>query len=490
MILAVDYLAKNHQKQFNWKLYLPLGLSLFLLSVAKNIGIVVLISVIIYFLLDKKFIKAIYVLLSYLVFKLPYELYKRIIWGETTAQMKGQFSEILYKNPYNAAAGTENFSGMVARYFDNLEIYLSKHLMNALCIRNPDNVNASLFPAIILIILFCIGVIIAFRKNKIMFFIGLYLLIATNATFIILQQFWGQLRMIIIYLPLIILFISWTLWELSHIRKLGFIKYLLVILIIFIFFKTLGQTAKKAKANQKFLAKNIAGNKYYGFTPDWINFLKMSEWVGKNLPDSVVVASRKPSMSFIYSKGKEFYGIYRMPLENGDSIIHRFKKEESKVCIFDLNELSRKNVPVLTQLQLRRSTDAVIGWSSGLYGIHRSNDINENPVVSSCRQYGIPYYLEPDSFQKVLNQSKDEYYGVYPDSLLNNLKKNHVDYVIMASLRMNPNMKTSHTVNTIRRYLYYIEIKYFNLFTVVNQIGDDDDEPAKLIKINYEHTGL
>ncbi len=62
----------------------------------------------------------------------------------------------------------------------------------------------------------------------------------------------------------------------------------------------------------------------------------------------------------------------------------------------------------------------------------------------------------------------------------------------MASLRMNPNMKTNRTINTIRRYLYYIEIKYFNLFTVVKQIGEKDDEPepAQLIKINYEYTGL
>ena len=50
-------------------------------------------------------------------------------------------------------------------------------------------------------------------------------------------------------------------------------------------------------------------------------------------------------------------------------------------------------------------------------------------------------------------------------------------------------MKTDRTVNTIQRYLYFIELKYFNLFTVVQQIGKDDDEPAKLIKINYERLG-
>lgn len=490
MIPVLDYLAKSEHQKFNWKLYLPLGLAIFLMSIAKNIGIVALIAVILYFLLDKKFIAALYAFLSYLVFKLPYELYRRIVWGETTAQMKGQFSEILNINPYNAAAGTEDFSGMVSRYFDNLEAYLSKHFLNAILLRNPENTDASLFPAILLIILFCVGLVLAFRKNKTVFFIGLYLLMATNATFIVLQQFWSQLRMIVIYIPMIILFLTWTLWEISQIKKFRFVKYLLFFLIIFIFFKTLGETARKAQTNQKYLSKNIAGNKYYGFTPDWVNFLKMSEWVGENLPDDVRVASRKPSLSFIYSKGKEFYGIYRMPLENGDSIINRFKKDRRNVCIFDLTGLNRQNVPGQTHFLLRRSIDAVIGQQDGLYGIHQFDNVIDNPVVNVCQEYGIQYYLEPDTFRKVLRQGKADYYGVYPDSLLNTLRKNNVDYVIMANLRANAKMKTSRTVNTIRRYLYYIEIKYFNLFTVVKQIGEKDDEPAELVKINYEYAGF
>ena len=492
MIPVLDYLAKDDHQKFNWKIYLPLGLAVFLMSLAKNIGIVALIAVILYLLLDKKFIPALYAFLSFLVFRLPYELYRRIVWGETTAQMKGQFSEILNINAYNAAAGKEDFSGMVTRYFDNLEAYLSKHFLNAILLRNPENTDASLLPAILLIVLFCVGLVLAFRKNKTVFFIGLYLLLATNATFIVLQQSWSQPRMIVIYIPMIILFLTWTLWEISQIKKFGFVKYLLFFLVIFIFFKTLGEAARKAQTNQKYLSKNIAGNKYYGFTPDWVNFLKMSEWVGENLPDDVRVASRKPSLSFIYSKGKEFYGIYRMPLENGDSIIDRFKKERRNVCIFDLTGLNNKNLPGQALFLLRRSVDAVIGQNNGLYGIHQFDNAIDNPVVNICQEYGIQNYLEPDTFRKVLRQGKENYYGVYPDSLLNNLRKNNVDYVIMANLRMNPNMKTNRTINTIRRYLYYIEIKYFNLFTVVKQIGESDDEPepAQLIKINYEYAGF
>jgi len=489
MILVLDFMDKNSTKKFVWKLYLPLGLWIFLLSITKNIGIIVLVTVLAYFLIDKKFFAALYTFISYLIFKFPFELFERLFWSESASALKGQFGEILYKNPYNAAAGTENFSGMVNRYFDNLEIYLSKHFLNSVCLRNPDKVDSSLLPAILLVILFCIGLIYAFRKNKTMFFIGLYLFLATNATFIALQQFWGQLRMIVIYSPMIILFLLWTLWEISHIKKLGIIKYLLIILVIFIFFKSFGETVRKAKANQEVLSKNITGNKYYGFTPDWINFLRMSEWVGKNLPDDVSVASRKPSMSFIYSKGKEFYGIYRIPLESGDSIINRFKAEKQKICIFDLNGLSRRNVPGMTQLQIRRSTEAVIGQSSGLYGIHQLDNSSDNAIIKACKGYDIPYYLETDTFLNILQQNKEEYYGIYPDSLLNNLRKNKVEYIIMASLRINPNMKTDRTVNTIQRYLYFIELKYFNLFTVVQQIGKDDDEPAKLIKINYERLG-
>jgi hypothetical protein len=79
----------------------------------------------------------------------------------------------------------------------------------------------------------------------------------------------------------------------------------------------------------KFLAKNFPdtiknfkGNKYAGYTPDWENYIKMSEWVGENLKsDSFFVVCRKPPVSFVHSGGKLFAGIYTIPSEDADSLV-------------------------------------------------------------------------------------------------------------------------------------------------------------------------
>ena len=84
-------------------------------------------------------------------------------------------------------------------------------------------------------------------------------------------------------------------------------------------------TLKKTKENFPTLRKNLAGDIYFGYTPDWVNFLKMSEWCSKNLPDSAFVASRKAPMSFIYAGGKEFFPVYTVNKTDPDSIYEYFK---------------------------------------------------------------------------------------------------------------------------------------------------------------------
>ena len=491
--IVFKLLDKLHENKINylnlWPLWISSVFLIFLLIITRNIGLTLLLGLIAYLIFDRKYYAIIYVVILYLIFTYSFEFYKKIVWDIDKSALAQQTYYILLKNPYNAALGKEDFAGMVTRFLANIKMYLSRHFLASIALRNPGNTETTYFPAIILIVIYVIGLFFAFKKSKSMLLAGIYLGIAVFTTFITLNQSWGQLRLIVVFIPMIILFLAFSIDELSKTRKLGILYPLLLFLFILVFFKSFGQSIKKAQTNDEILKKNITGNLYYGFTPDWINYLRMSEWVGKNLPEDVGVASRKPSMSFIYSKGKEFYGIYRIPIESGDSIINRFKAENQKICIFDLNGLSGRNVPAMTQLQIRRSTDAVIGQSSGLYGIHQLDNSSDNAIINACKGYDIPYYLETDTFLNILQQNKEEYYGIYPDSLLNNLRKNKVEYVIMASLRINPNMKTDRTVNTIQRYLFYIELKYFNLFTVVQQIGNDDDEPAKLIKINYERLG-
>ena len=84
---------------------------------------------------------------------------------------------------------------------------------------------------------------------------------------------------------------------------------------------------------------------------------------------------------------------------------------------------------------------------------------------------------------------KRRFFGIYsvestdPDTLLNYLHQHKVEYVIAASLRKNEAQNTGEIINTIQRYLYFIQTKYPEKIRLVNQIGTPEEEPAYLFKI-------
>jgi hypothetical protein len=88
------------------------------------------------------------------------------------------------------------------------------------------------------------------------------------------------------------------------------------------------RTFSQSKDNIVTIRKNLNGNKYAGYTPDWVNYIKMSEWVAQpgNLPEGSYVACRKPPVSFVHSGGMDFFGIYSVPNENADTLLMKLKK--------------------------------------------------------------------------------------------------------------------------------------------------------------------
>ena len=77
----------------------------------------------------------------------------------------------------------------------------------------------------------------------------------------------------------------------------------------------------------------MAGDIYFGYTPDWENFLKMSRYCSDSLPDSSVVLSRKPAMSFLYGKGKKFTGQYIVTSDNADTVLTKWKSQKIQYII-------------------------------------------------------------------------------------------------------------------------------------------------------------
>jgi hypothetical protein len=375
--------------------FLVLGLILLGLGLIKSVGYGAFIVVIIYFLLEKKWKSVGFSITGFGIVYGFWQLLKFVFWGDSKAQMSDQAASLFLKHPYDPSQGTETFMGFIHRFLDNSNIYLSRQFFKILGLR-PElvEVNGAIgavdtipFLALLVYLIFIIGFIWSIRENKYLKFAGIYMAVMIGITFVVLQTIWEAHRLIIPFFPLMILYIITGLYGIFKNRNtnLKAMQFLVPVVVIIMILSTFQRSTIKIKEHQKILSSHLRGNITAGFTPDWVNFINMSIYAAKNVPQDKVIASRKPSISAIYGK-RRFFGIYSV-----------------------------------------ESTDA--------------------------------------------------------DTLLNYLHKHKVEYVVMASLRKNEAQKTDQIINTIQRYLYFIQVKYPDKIKLIHQIGLPDDEPAYLFKI-------
>jgi hypothetical protein len=471
------------EEALNW---LMLGFFVFLASLTRNIGIVALLAMVFFLLIEKKFRAAVMLTVSYVIFLIPFRLYRSIAWG--SGQTSGQLSEIMLKNPYNRALGSEDLAGMITRFFENARLYLSKHFMIGLGLHDPASTDKSWFVTFVVIVLFFVALYQAFKKDRIMLFLAVYLGASISAMFLALQQSWDQMRMVVIYIPMLLLLLAWGIQQMAGKKGYGFLHLALFGLLILIFFKTLGQATDKMRENRKVLARNMKGDLYYGFTPDWQNFLKMSEWVGKNIPDTLMVASRKPSMSYIYSKGRDFYGMYRFPVEVPEKLVNEMIQRTGALQVLPESKIT-DNLPPDMRLALKHAAVAYVAEGGDIYGVYEFNDAQGTDLLQNLQKNNLRTFSADSLLNRVRSSSKT-CFAVSPDTLIKTLRRNDVDYVIVANLRANPKVNNGNVINNIQRYLYFIELKYPGIYSLVHQVGRDNEEPAWLYRVNYQLYGL
>lgn len=371
----------------DYPVFIFLGLILFLLGLTKNIGYTAFIAVMFYFLIRLRWKNMGYTLLSFSIFYGLMRLVKSVFFDYSGSQLRSQLAGLMLKDFYDASQGQEDFAGMVQRFFENMNQYISHHFYKFFGFRDQYADDISIL-TILTVVLFIAGIYYAIKKrNEYQLFSGIYIGILAGIMFIILQVSWDQGRLIIIFFPILFLLLLYALYHLSFEKRFVWLKIPLLLLMIVIFFTNLNVLTERVQENKTALAKGLKGDKFQGYTPDWVNYLKMSQYAADQAPKDVMIASRKNNMSFIYGKRK-FYRIGRVP----------------------------------------------------------TND---------------------------------------PDELLDQLRNANVQYVIMASLRRNPLRKTQYTINTVKRYLYYIQRKYPYVLELVHKIGTD--EPAFLYRIHYEN---
>jgi 4-amino-4-deoxy-L-arabinose transferase-like glycosyltransferase len=458
----------------NWKKFLLLGFMTFILYLSRNVATIAIVVVVVYFMVYKKYLTALYSACSFAFF---WVLYQKVIvflfWRHLNINtFSGQTGGLFLKNSYNAGEGYEDFWGMLTRFFENAKTY-SSQFFELIGIKPLTSPHSYLF--FILILILC-GISLAYaiaKKQKYTVAIILYMTAFLCVTFISVNTFWKQARLVMIYIPVIIVAVSYGVVMLLKTKPAKLLQWLYPAGITILLLVNISNTAGKVREHFPKLQKNIAGNKYYGMTPDWVNYFIMSEWAAKNLDKNKMIACRKASMSFVYT-GRAFSGINAVPSVQRDSalLLSHYKQR--------FLGTSNKNIPLEIMRILYPYIAAIIIGDGNSYYTY---DIPE-PLYSQIIHFGIPFYTTPEDISTILESTKENY-AILPDELLKYLKDKNIKYIIDASLRSNPARKTDNIINTISRYMNFVQQKYPNAFRKIHQIGTDNNEPAMIYEILY-----
>lgn len=333
----------NNNKLFDVKNILLLALFVFLLNITRNISVSALPAVLIFMYFLKSYRKKILLFLgSYAALQILFKLLIKIIWGAASTNQYGSQSKILLqKDPYDATQGYDNWWGFIERFFGNTELYFSKRFFQILGLKDELNTNTNMFIPIIMWVLIFWAIWVSFKDRKYLItFVGLYILALLSSTFLVLQTRWDQPRFVLIAMPSMMILYFYLIekyFKSVIMRNISFILVLVLSTSLMI------SNIKRTVQNFPVFLKNLNGDIYYGYTPDWINFLKASEWCGNNLPPEAYVASRKAPMSFIYGKRKFFpiYSVIKKDPETNQS------NPDSALIFFQQNKVTHILMPRL-----------------------------------------------------------------------------------------------------------------------------------------------
>lgn len=293
----------------DYRKWLMLGFLMFVLTLAKNILVFGVAAILVFYLLNRDYRKALYAGVSFALFKGIYEILKSMIWGESAIQYKSQMGILLNVDAYDASKGQETFAGFIGRFTDNFGLYLGRRFYQLLGFMSEDAPQESYFLAFLVFALVVFGLYRAVKdKQQVIAFLIFFAGTIAFGTFFVLQAKWDQARFIMVHMPALLLGIFYGLYR--ALQKNNFNQLILIVVLTIVSGSMLISSTKRGLANIPVVSKNLKGDIYYGYTPDWANYLRLSAWCADSLPASSLVACRKAPMSFVYGKGKHFYPIY------------------------------------------------------------------------------------------------------------------------------------------------------------------------------------
>ncbi|MDR9447535.1 MAG: hypothetical protein RI519_07390 [Balneolaceae bacterium] len=324
------------QKLPYWSL---VGILFVLFSVTKNMALVCAVILSLFFALKGKFKIAGYITGLFVFWRIIYSAFVRIVFGGTT--VTSQFDTLFLKNMYDPSQGNEDVLGMIIRYWQNFNYYLSDVLLRYLGFREDGMMHDPLPIFSVLFAVFCVFFIYRsfIKKDNVYAFTGLYLMGLLSVVFISLQFHWKQERQLIIFLPLIVLFVFGVLHQFAQSTNKSAIKWGVLLVLVSLPVIQLRHLPDRWERNEFKREAFLANDPIGGYTMDWQNYYRMSVWAAENLPQGSIVGVRKAASSFVFTGGVDMF------LRVGKST-----REPGNIV---LDELSQRGITHLMACNLR-----------------------------------------------------------------------------------------------------------------------------------------
>ncbi|MBX2817272.1 MAG: hypothetical protein KTR24_14790 [Saprospiraceae bacterium] len=300
-----------------------LGLGIFLIGLSRNAGVACIGAFVLFWLIYKEWKPLGFTLAAYAAFRIPYEVIMKV--AGVGQQFSTQGKIFLYKDPYDFNAGREDFMGYINRFTGNIDLYISKQTPKVLGLRPENTTDTSTLVSLLIVAAAVAAFVYLYKRNRKLVFALTLFVAYTGVSFLTLHKRWDQDRLIIPYIPyLLVVFVgALALW--GKAKNLRAIHVILPALLGLMTLPILTRTFTKIKANSITLQKNLGGDPLYGYNQDYRNYMEMSKWAAENLPDSSRVACRKGSISTVISGSRKFSGISRVPSQDPDELLQFLK---------------------------------------------------------------------------------------------------------------------------------------------------------------------
>ncbi len=298
------FISEKNEKFLNWIILGILGVASYYI---RATGAMVSIAIFIALLLRKKWKSTIVFSVTNAILLAPWIIRNLLISGQVTG---GGYTSQFFTNP---ATGVKySAAQFLAKFGNNLTKYIFVHLPSLFFPLGQQtfykNTGLGYFIGAILIMTIIIGIIFLLKKRREIFVIYIIL-------YLILLSMFNKnavlLRYIIVIYPFIAICVVGGLKFIEDRLKLK--RWFSLLFTIGVATLALPVYINAVSQNFPILIKNVSGNRFAGYHPVYVRFIEANEWIMKNVPDEVGIISRKPRLTWLFSRHPAKNYLYLSP---------------------------------------------------------------------------------------------------------------------------------------------------------------------------------